>query len=58
LYEKYALIVGSATAQEIINNSDVCKSFFPLKRLEHEGKLPEHVKVSMPRYWKWNDKRS
>jgi len=28
-----------------------------LKRLECEGKLPQHIKVSMPRYWKKNGKR-
>jgi putative transposase len=29
-----------------------------LKRLEAEGKLPEHIKkVSMPRYWKGNGRR-
>jgi len=58
LYEKYAPIIGSATAQQIINkNSDVCKNFLSLKRLEHEGILPPQIKVSMPRYWKKNNKR-
>jgi putative transposase len=54
LYEKYAPVIGSATAQQIINkNSEAWKSFLALKRLEAKGKLPEHVKkVSMPRYWK------
>jgi putative transposase len=54
LYEKYAPLIGSATAQQIINkNNEAWKSFLRLKRLEAEGKLPEHIaKVSMPRYWK------
>ena len=59
LYEKYASIIGSATAQQIINkNNEAWKSFLALKRLEAKGRLPEHVKkVSMPRYWKKNGKR-
>jgi putative transposase len=59
LYEKYAPLIGSATAQQIINKSnETWKSFFALKRLEAEGKLPEHIKkVSMPGYWKRNGKR-
>jgi putative transposase len=54
LYEKYASIIGSATAQQIINkNNEAWKSFLALKRLEAKGKLPEHItRVSMPRYWK------
>jgi putative transposase len=54
LYKKYAPVIGSATAQQIINkNNEAWKSFLALKRLKSEGKLPEHVKkVSMPRYWK------
>jgi len=54
LYKKYAPLVGSATAQQIINkNNEAWKSFLALKRLEAKGKLPKHVKkVSMPRYWK------
>jgi len=59
LYEKYAPLIGSATAQQIINkNNEAWKSFLALKRLEAEGRLPEHVKkVSMPRYRKRNGKR-
>jgi len=59
LYVKYAPLVGSATAQQIINkNNEAWKSFFTLKGLKAEGKLPEHItKVSMPRYWKKNGKR-
>jgi len=59
LYEKYAPVIGSATAQQIINkNNEAWKSFLALKRLEAKGKLPEHItKVSMPRYWKKNGRR-
>jgi putative transposase len=59
LYEKYAPLVGSATAQQIINkNNEAWKSFPALKRLKAEGRLPKHVtRVSMPRYWKKNGKR-
>jgi len=59
LYMKYAPFIGSATAQQIINkNNEAWRSFLALKRLEAEGKLPEHItRVSMPRYWKKNGKR-
>jgi putative transposase len=59
LYRKYAPFIGSATAQQIINkNNEAWRSFLALKRLEAEGKLPEHItRVSMPRYWKKNGKR-
>ena len=59
LYRKYAHFIGSATAQQIINkNNEAWRGFLALKRLEVEGKLPEHItRVSMPRYWKRNGKR-
>jgi len=59
LYKKYASIIGSATAQQIINkNNEAWKSFLALKRLEAKGKLPKHItRVSMPRYWKKNGRR-
>ena len=59
LYEKYAPLIGSATAQQIINkNSEAWRGFLKLKRLEAQGKLPPHItRVSMPRYWKRNGKR-
>jgi len=59
LYEKYAPLIGSATAQQIINkDNEAWRSFLALKRLEAEGKLPKHItRVSMPRYWKRNGKR-
>ena len=44
LYEKYAPLIGSATAQQIINkNNEAWRSFLALKRLEVEGRLPEHI---------------
>ncbi|MBS7627562.1 transposase [Candidatus Bathyarchaeota archaeon] len=59
LYEKYAPLIGSATAQQIIRkNDEAWKSFLELKRLEAQGKLPPYIaKVSMPRYWKRNRRR-
>lgn len=59
LYEKYAPIIGSATAQQIIRkNNEAWSSFLALKRLGAEGKLPPHItKVSMPRYWKRKGRR-
>jgi len=59
LYRKYAPIIGSATAQQVINkNNEAWRSFLKLKKLEKLGKLPSHIKkVSMPRYWKRNGKR-
>ena len=59
LYRKYAPIIGSATAQQVIRkNNWAWRSFLKLKRLEKLGKLPPHIKkVSMPRYWKRRGKR-
>jgi len=59
LYKKYARLIGSATAQQIIRkNNEAWRSFLRLKRLEKLGKLPSHIrKVSMPRYWKRNGRR-
>lgn len=54
LYRKYAPLVGSATAQQVIRkNDEAWKSFLRLKRLESEGRLPDPIKVvSPPGYWK------
>jgi putative transposase len=58
LYEKYAPLIGSATAQQIINkNNEAWRSFLALKGLEVEGKLEHITRVSMPRYWKKNGRR-
>ena len=59
LYKKYAPIIGSATAQQIIKkNNEAWRTFLKLKRLEKLGKHPRCIKkVSMPGYWKKNGKR-
>jgi putative transposase len=59
LYNKYSIIIGSSTAQQIINkNNEAWRSFLALKKMEREGKLPKHItRVSMPRYWKYKGKR-
>ena len=59
LYRKYAPLVGSATAQQIIRkNNEAWRSFLKLKKLEKNGKLPPHVRrVSLPRYWKRKGRR-
>jgi putative transposase len=59
LYNKYSVIIGSATTQQIINkNNEAWRSFLALKKMEREGKLPKHItRVSMPRYWKYKGKR-
>jgi putative transposase len=59
LYAKYAPLIGSATAQQIIKKyNEAWRSFLALKKLEAKGKLPKHIKkVSMPRYWKKNGRR-
>lgn len=53
-YHYYKSLVGSATAQQIIRkNNNAWKSFFALKKLERNNKLPEHIKkVRMPGYRK------
>lgn len=57
LYRKYAPLVGSATAQQIINkNNEAWRSFLALKRLEKRGKLPSHIEsVKPPGFWKDRD---
>ena len=41
LYRKYAPLVGSATAQQVIRkNNEAWRSFLKLKRLEKRGKTP------------------
>ena len=45
LYRKYAPIIGSATAQQVINkNNEAWRNFLKLKKLEKSGKLPSHIK--------------
>jgi putative transposase len=58
LYHKYSPLIDSATAQQIIRKSNESwKSFFALKQLERECKLPPNIeKVHMPGYWKKDGK--
>jgi len=50
LYRRYAPLVGSATAQQIIRkNNEAWRSFLKLKKLEKKGKLPPHVGD----WWYW-----
>jgi len=50
--------IDSATTQQIIRkNNESWRSFFALKQLEREGKLPPNIeKVCMPGYWKRDGK--
>jgi Protein of unknown function (DUF1225). len=59
-YEKYKTLIGSATAQQILNkNDEAWKSFFKMLKLKKESKLPSSItKISPPGYKKKNDRRS
>ncbi|MHC1610938.1 MAG: RNA-guided endonuclease InsQ/TnpB family protein, partial [Candidatus Methanospirareceae archaeon] len=51
LYHKYKKIVGSATAQQLINkNNEAWKSFFALLKSYKEGKIED--RPHPPGYWK------
>jgi putative transposase len=58
LYQKYSPLIDSSTTQQIIRKSNESwRSFFALKQLEREGRLPPNIKkVCMPGYWKNNGK--
>ena len=58
LYNSFKKILGSVVTQEIIRkNDEAWRSFFKLKRMLRENKLPPHIKrVGPPGYWK--DKKS
>jgi len=58
LYNNFKRILGSAVTQEIIRkNDEAWRSFFKLKRMLREHRLPPHIKrVGPPGYWK--DKKS
>jgi len=58
LYRKYSPLTDSATTQQIIRKSNESwRSFFALKQLEREGKLPPNIeKVCMPGYRKRDGK--
>jgi len=54
LYNSFKKILGSAITQEIIRkNDEAWKSFFKLKRMLREHRLPPNIKrVRPPGYWK------
>jgi len=58
LYNSFKKILGSAITLEVIRkNDEAWRSFFKLKRMIRENKLPPHIKrVGPPGYWK--DKKS
>ncbi len=59
-YEKYKTLIGSATAQQVLNkNDEAWRSFFKLLKLKKEGKLPPFItRVNPPGYKKKNNKRT
>ena len=54
LYNSFKKILGSAITQEIIRkNDEAWKSFFKLKRMLKEHRLPQNIKkIGPPGYWK------
>ncbi len=58
LYRKYTPLIDSATSQQIIRKSNESwRSFFALKQLEREGRLPLNIeKVCTPGFWKRDGK--
>jgi len=58
LYNSFKKILGSAIADEVIRkNDEAWRSFFKLKRMIREHRLPQNIKkVRPPGYWK--DKKS
>ncbi|MEM3833706.1 MAG: transposase [Thermoprotei archaeon] len=53
-YEKYKALIGSATAQQVLNkNDEAWRSFFSMLKARKEGKLPPFIrKVNPPGYRK------
>jgi len=53
-YGKYKVLIGSATAQQVLNkNDEAWKSFFNLLKARREGKLPPFImRVNPPGYRK------
>ncbi|MEM4581218.1 MAG: transposase, partial [Candidatus Korarchaeum sp.] len=53
-YEKYKSLIGSATAQQVLNkNDEAWRSFFSLLKARKKGKLPPFIKkVNPPGYRK------
>ncbi len=58
LYQKYTPLIDSATTQQILQKSNESwRSFFALKKMEREGKLPPNIeKVCTPGFWKKDGK--
>jgi len=58
-YEKYKTLIGSATAQQVLNkNDEAWRSFLSLLKLKKERKLPQFIsKINPPGYRKRGDKR-
>ena len=59
-YNKYKPLIGSATAQQILNkNNEAWRSFFGLLKLKKEGRLPPFItKISPPGFGKRNGSRT
>jgi len=59
-YNKYKPLIGSATAQQILNkNNEAWRSFFGLLKLKKEGRLPPFItKISPPGYRKKRKSRT
>jgi len=59
-YKKYKTLIGSATAQQVLNkNDEAWRSFFSMLKLKREGKLPPFItRVSPPGYKKKAGRRT
>ena len=59
-YEKYKMLIGSATTQQVLNkNDEAWRSFFELLKLKKESRLPPFItRVNPPGYKKKNNKRT
>jgi len=56
-YEKYKLLIGSVTAQQVLNkNNEAWNSFFKLSKAKKEGKLPPFITIINPPGYKKKDK--
>jgi len=58
-YEKYKALIGSATAQQVLNkNDEAWRSFLRLLKLKKERKLPQFTsKINPPGYMKKGNRR-
>ena len=59
-YEKYKALIGSATAQQVLNkNDEAWRSFFALLKLTKKGELPPFMKkINPPGYRKKASRRT